>query len=147
MFIWSSQSFTVSDFMSHFKRLLKLMSGFSSIHVWMWELYRKEGWMPKNWCFWTVVLEKTLESPLDRKEIKPVNPKGNQPWIFTRRTGAKAPRLWPPDPKNWPTRKDPDAGKDWRQGEKRAAEDEMAGWHHQLKAHEFEQTPGDSKTG
>ena len=93
--------------------------GFSSSHVWMWEV-DDEGWMPKNWCFWTVVLEKTLESPLDCKEIKPVNPKGNQPWIFIGRTDAEAetPILWPPDLKCWFIRKDPAAGKDWRQEEK-----------------------------
>ena len=91
--------------------------GFSSRHVWMWELDYKESWAPKNWCFWTVVLKKTLESPLDCKEIKPVNPKGNQPWIFIERTDAEAeaPILWPPEVKNWLTGKDPDAGKDWRQ--------------------------------
>ena len=89
--------------------------GFSSSHVWMWELDPKETWMPKNWCFWTVMLEKTLESHLDCKEIKPVNPKGNQSWVFIGRTDAEAetPILWPPDSKNWLTRKDPDAGKDW----------------------------------
>ena len=91
--------------------------GFSSSHVWMWELYYKESWVPKNWCFWTVVLEKTLESPLDCKEIKPVNPKGRQSWIFTGRTQAEVPILWPPDVKSWHTGKDPDAGKDWRRGE------------------------------
>ena len=91
--------------------------GFSSSHVWMWELDYKESWEPKNWCFWTVVLEKTLESPLDCKEIKPVNPEGNQPWIFIGRTDAEAeaPTLWPPDAKSRLIRKDPDAGKDWRQ--------------------------------
>ena len=91
--------------------------GFSSSHVEMWELDHKEGWAPKNWCFWTVVLEKTLESPLDWKEIKPVNPKGNQCWIFIGRTDAEAeaPIIWPPDGKSWLTGKDPDAGKDWRQ--------------------------------
>ena len=90
--------------------------GFSSSHAWMWELDHKESWVPKNWCFWTVVWEKTLESPLDCKEIKPVNLKGNQSWIFIGRTDAKteAPILWPPDAKNWLIRKDPDAGKDWR---------------------------------
>ena len=90
--------------------------GFSSSHVWMWELDYKESWVPKNWCFWTVVLEKTLLSPLDCKEIQPVHPKGNQSWIFIGRTDAKAeaPILWPPDAKNWLTGKDPDAGKDWR---------------------------------
>ena len=90
--------------------------GFSSSHVWMWELDGKEGWMPKNWCIWTVVLEKTLESPWDSKEIQPVNPKGNQPWLFIRRADAEAeaPVLWPHDVKNQLIRKDPDAGKDWR---------------------------------
>ena len=97
--------------------------------------------MPKNWCFGTVVLEKTLESPLDYKEIKPVNPKGNQSWIFIGRTDAEAetPTLWPPDGKNWFIGKDPDAGKDWRQEEKGMTEDEMAWWHHWLDGHEFEQ--------
>ena len=89
--------------------------GFSSSHVWMCELDHKEGWMPKNWCFWTVVLEKTLESPLDFKVVKPVHPKGNQSWIFIGRTGAEAPIVWSPDVKSWFIRKDPDAGKDWRQ--------------------------------
>ena len=92
--------------------------GFFSSHVWMWELDYKESWALKNWCFWIVVLEKTLESPLDCKKIKPVNPKGNQSWIFTGRTDAEAPILWPPDAKNWLIRKDPDTGKDWRQKEK-----------------------------
>ena len=110
----------------------------------MWELDHKEGWAPKNLCFWTVVLEKTLESPLDCKEIKPVNLKGNQSWIFIGRTDAKAeaPILWPPDMKNWLTGKDPDAGKDWRQEEKGMTEDEMVGWHHWLSGHEFEQALG-----
>ena len=119
--------------------------GFSSSHVWMWELDYKESWMLKNWCFWTVVLEKTLESPLDCKEIKPVNRKGNQSWIFIGRTDveAEAPTLWPPDMMPWLTGKDPDAGKDWRQEEKGMTEDEMVGWHHQLNGHEFEQVPGD----
>ena len=92
--------------------------GFSSSHVWMWELDHKESWAPKNWCFWTVVLEKTPESPLDCREIKPVNPKGNQSWLFIGRTDVEAPILWPPDVKNWLTEKDPDAGKDWRQEER-----------------------------
>ena len=94
-----------------------------------------------------VVLEKTLESPLDCKEIKPVNPKGNQPWVFIRRTDAEAetPVFWPPDVKSWLIRKDPDAGKDWRQEEKGMTEDEMVGWHHQLNGHEFEQAPGDGE--
>ena len=117
---------------------------FSSSHVWMWELDCKESWMPKNWCFWTVVLEKTLESPLDYKEIKPVNPKGNQSWIFIGRTDSEAetPIFCPPDVKNWLTGKNPDAGKDWRQQEKRTTEDEMIGWHHWYNAHEFERAPG-----
>ena len=109
----------------------------------MWELDYKESWVLNNWCFWTVVLEKTLESPLDCKEIKPVSPKGNQSWIFIGRTDAEAeaPILWPPDEKNWLTGKDPDAGKDWRQEEKGITEDEMAGWRHRLGGFEFEQTP------
>ena len=121
--------------------------GFSSSHVWMWEVDQKEGWMSKNWCFWTVVLEQTLESPLDSKEIKPVNPKGNQPWIFSGRTDAKteAPILWPPDTKSWLVGKDPDAGKDWGQEKKGATEDEIVGWHHRLNGHEFEKTLRDSE--
>ena len=116
---------------------------FSSSHVWMWELAYKESWEPKNCCFWSMVLEKTLESPLDSKEIQPVHPKGNQSWIVIGRTDAEAetPILWPPDVKNWLIGKDPDAGKDWRQ-KKGAAEDEMVGWHHQLYGHEFEQALG-----
>ena len=111
--------------------------GFSKNHVGMWVSGHKESWALKNWCFWTVVLEKTLESPLDCKEIKPVNFKGNQFWIFIGRTDAKAEVLilWQPDVKNWLLRKDPDAGKDWRQEEKGITEDEMAGWHHQLNGH------------
>ena len=106
----------------------------------MWELDDKESWEPKNLIFWTVVLEKTFESPLDCKEMKPVNPKGNQLWIFTGRTDAEAeaPILWPPDMKNWLIGKDPDARKDWRQEEKGMTEDEMVAWHHQLNGHEFE---------
>ena len=113
---------------------------FSSSHVWMWELDCEEIWAPKNWWFWTVVLEKTLESPLDCKEIKPINPKGNQSWIFIGRIDAEveAPILWPPDVKNWLIGKDPDAGKDWRQEEKVMTEDEMVLWHHWLDRHEFE---------
>ena len=112
--------------------------GFSSSHVWMWELDYKESWAPKNWCFWTVVLEKTLESPLDCKEIQPGHPKGNQSWIFIGRTDAEAetPILWPPAAKGWLIWKDPDVGKDWRQEEKGP----IVGWHHQLDGHEFEQT-------
>ena len=121
--------------------------GFSSCYVWMWELDHKEGWVLKNWCFWTVVLEKTLESPLDSKEIKPVNPKGNQSWIFIGRTDAEAETLilWSPDVKKWLTGKDPDAGKDWGQEEKEVTEDEMVGWHHWLNWHKFEQTPQGGK--
>ena len=111
----------------------------------MWELDHNEGWVPKNWCFQTVVLEKTLESPLDSKEIKPVNPKGNQPWIFIGGTDVEveAPVLWPPDATSWLTGKDPVAGKDWGQEEKRVAEDEMVGQHHRLNGRATEQTPGD----
>ena len=113
---------------------------FSSTHVWMWELDYKESWALKNWCFWTVVLEKTLEGPLDSKKIQPVHSKGNQSWIFTGRTDAEAetPILWPPDVKNWLLRKDPDAGKAWGQEEKGTTEDEMVGWHRRLDGHEFE---------
>ena len=109
----------------------------------MWELEYKESWAPKNWCFWTVVLEKTLESPLDSREIQPVHPKRNQSWIFIGRTDAKAetPILWPPDVKNWLI-KDPDARKDWGWEEKGTSEDEMVGWHHWLNGHEFEQVLG-----
>ena len=114
--------------------------GFSSSHVWMWELDHKEGWALKNWWFWTVVLEKTLESPLDSKDIQPVNPKANQPWIFIGRTDAEAPIFRPPDEKSWLIRKDPDARKDWRQ-KKGMTEDEIVGWHHRLDGHEFEQAP------
>ena len=114
--------------------------GFSSGHVQMWELDQKKSWAPKNGCFWTVVLEKTLESPLDWKEISPVHPKGNQSWIFIGGTDAEAetPILWPPDVKNWLIGKDPDAGKDCRQEEKETTEDKMVGWHHWLDEHEFE---------
>ena len=118
--------------------------GFPSSHVWMWELDHKESWVPKNRCFWTVVLEKTLESPLDCKEIQPVHPKGNQSWIFIGRTDfeAEAPTLWPPIVKNWLTGKNPNAGKGWRQEEKGTTEGEMVGRHHQLDGHEFEQALG-----
>ena len=114
--------------------------GFSSGHVWMWELDCEESWAPKNWCFWTMVLEKTLESPVDCKEIQPVQPEGDQSWVFTGRTDAEAetPILWPPHVKSWLTGKDPDAGRDWGQEEKGMTEDEMAGWHHQLNGHESE---------
>ena len=102
----------------------------------------KNGWAHKNWCFWTEMLEKTLESPLDYKKIKPVNPKGNQSCIFIGRTDAEAQIFWPPDAKNWLIGKDPDAGKDWRQEKKGTTEDEMVGWHHQLNGHKFEQALG-----
>ena len=115
--------------------------GSSSRHVWMWELDYKESWALKNWCFRTVVLEKTLESPLDWKEIQLVHPKGNQSWIFIGRTDAEAPTLGPPDIKSWLIGKDPDAGQDWRQ-EKETPESDMVAWHHQLDRHEFEQAPG-----
>ena len=104
----------------------------------MWELDHKESWVPKNWCFWTVVLEKTLESPLDCKKIKPVNCKENQSWMFIGRTDeVEAPVLWPLDAKNWLTGKDPEAGKDWRQEEKGKTEDKTTGWHHWLNGHEW----------
>ena len=120
--------------------------GFSNGHLWMWELDYKESWAPKNWCFWTVVLEKTLESPLDCKEIQQVHPKGDQFWVFIGRTDTEAetPILGPPDAKSWLIGKDPDAGKDFRQ-EKGTAEDEMVGRHHQFNWHESEQTPGNSE--
>ena len=109
----------------------------SSSHVWMWELDHKEGWAPKDWCFQTVVLDKSLESPLNCEEIKPVNPKGNQPWIFIGRTDAETPILWPPDVKSRLIGKDPEAGKDRKQ-EKGTTDNKMVGWHHQLDGHEFE---------
>ena len=113
---------------------------FSSSHVWIWELDDKKGWALKNWCLQTVLLEKSLMSPLDSKEIKSVNPKRNQPWIFIGRTDTedKAPILWLPDAKSWLTGKDPDARKDWRREEKGMTEDETVGWHHWLDGHEFE---------
>ena len=111
--------------------IVKAMVFFSS-HVQMWELDNKKGWVLKKWCFWTAVLEKTLESPLDSKEIKPVNHKENQPWIVIGRTEAEAPILWPPDVKNWVIGKDPEAGKDGRKEEKGTTEDKMVGWYHQL---------------
>ena len=119
------------------------LCSFSSSHVHMWELNHKEGWVPKNWCFWTVVLKKTFESPLDCK-VKPINPKGNKSWILIGRTDAEdeAPILWPPDAKSQLIGKDPYARKDWGQEEKGTTEDEMVGWHHQLNGHEFEQALG-----
>ena len=128
----------LSDFTFMFKVLLVKAMVFPSSHVWMWELDYKENWVLKNWCFWTVVLEKTLESPLDCKEIQPLNPKGGQSWIFIGRTDAEAetPILWSPHAKNWLI------GKDWRWEEKGMTEDAMAGWYHWLDGHEFEQAPG-----
>jgi len=118
--------------------------GFSSGHVWMWELDCEESWAPRNGCFWTVVLQKTLESPLDCKEIQPVYPKGDQYWVLIGRTDfeAETPILWPPDVKSWLIWKDSDAGKDWGQEEKGSTEDEMVGWHHWLNGHGFRWTPG-----
>ena len=128
------------------KSLSSQSYGFSGSHVWMWELDYKESWALKNWCFWTVMLEKTLESLLDCKEIQPVHPKENQSWIFIGKTDVEAeifwPILWPPDVINWLIGKDPDAGKDWGQEEKGTTEDEMVGWHHRLSGHEFEQALG-----
>ena len=122
---------------------MNLVSGFSSGHVWMWELDYKESWAQKNWCFWTVALEKTLESPLDCKEIQPVHPKGDQSWVFIGRTDieAETPILWPPDAKSWLIWKGPDASKDWG-WEKGTTEDEMIGWHCQLDGHGFGWTSG-----
>ena len=118
--------------------------GFSSSHVWMWELEHKETWALKNWCFWTEVLEKTFESPLDCKEIQPVHPKRDQSWVFIGMTEAEAktPILWPPDVKSWLIWKDPDAVRDWGQEEKGMTEDEMVRWHHRLNGHGFGWTPG-----
>ena len=114
--------------------------GFSSGHVWMWELDSEKSWAPKNWCFWTVVLEKILESPLGSKEIQQVHPKGDKYWVFIGRADAEAetPILWLPHAMSWFIGKDPDAGRDWGQEEKGTTEDEMAGWHHWLDGHEFE---------
>ena len=114
------------------------------LSLWMWELDYKESWVLKNWYFWTEVLEKTLESPLNCKEIQPVHPKGDQSWVFTgrRHVEAETPVLWPPDVKSWLIWKDPDARKDWGQEEKGTTEDEMVGWHHRLNGHEFGWTPG-----
>ena len=120
--------------------LVKAMTTFSRSHVWMWELDYKESWVPKNWCFRTVVLEKTLDSLLDYKEVQPINPKGNQSWIFIGRTDAEAetPIPWPPDAKNWLIWKVPNAGKDWRREVKGTTEDEMVDCHRRLDGHEFE---------
>ena len=120
--------------------------GFPSGHVWMWVSDHKGGWVPNNWCFWKVVLEKTVESPLDSKEIQPVNPKGKQPWIIIGRTDAEAevPILWLPDVRSRLTGKNPDAGKDWRQEERETA-DEIVGWQYRLNGHKVEQSLGDTE--
>ena len=135
-----------------FPKYVKLTPALGPLHVlhdvlcvWVWKLDSKKGWAPKNWCLQTMVLEKILESSLDCKEIKSVSPKGNQPWVFSGRTDAETPVLWPPDGKSRLTGKDPDAGKDWRQEEKGTTEEEMVGWCHWLHGHEFEQTPGNSE--
>ena len=143
-YIWDTQLCTLGEDIIFTKvPIVKTMVFFSS-HVQWWELGHKVGWGPKDWCFWTVVLEKTLESLLDGKEIKTINSKGIQPWIFIGRTEAEAeaPVLWP-DSKSWLSGRDPDPGKDWRPKEKRAAEDMMVRQHHRLNRHEFEQTRGD----
>ena len=129
------------------KGLYSQSYGFSNSQVWMWDLDHKEGWRLKNWYFQIVVLEKTLQSPLDCKEIKPVNPKGNQSWIFFGKTDAETEALvlWPPDAMSQFIRKDPDVGKDWRQEEKGMTEDKMVGWHQQLKGNKFEQALGDGE--
>ena len=135
---WEKRSYHLDITGLLFKRVNRIES--SKDPVWMWELDCKESWVLKNWCFWTVVLEKTLENPLDCKEIQLVHPKGNQSWIFIGRTDAEAetPILWPPDAKSWLIWKDPDSGKDWRWEEKGMIEDEMVKWHHWLNGHEFE---------
>ena len=127
------------------RRYVSQSNGFSSSHVWMWELDYKEGWRLKNWCFWTVVLEKILESSLDCKKIQPVNLEGNQSCIFIGRTDAEASTLWSPGVKSWLLRNDPDAGKDWRWEEKGMTEDEIVGWCHWLNGYEFEQALGDGE--
>ena len=135
LLFWSSKSLQMVI------AAMKLKDAYSlEGQLWMWELDYKESWAPKNWCFWTVVLEKTLESPLDCKEIQPVHPKGDQSWVFIGRIDAtgETPILWPPDVKSWLIWKDPDACKDWRQEEKGMTEDEMVGWHHRLNGREFE---------
>ena len=127
------------EFSNKLPLLVKAML-FASSHVQMWEVGHKEGWAPNNWCFWTVVLEKTLESSFNSKKIKPVNPKGNQLWLFTGRTDAEAPICWPPDSKNWLIGKAPDAGKDGAGRRIRGWQDEMVGWYHWLNGCEFKQT-------
>ena len=130
--------------MAQWVKFYSMYVGFSSGHVWMWELDYEESWAPKNWCFWIVVLEKTLESPLDCKEIQPVHSEGDEPWDFFGRNDAIAetPVLWPPHAKSWLLGKDSDAGRDWGQEEKGMTEDKMAGWHHWLDGRECEWTPG-----
>ena len=142
--VWMSINFVLSWCRENFRYIRRQRSGFSSGHVWMWELDCEESWVPKNWCFWTVVLGKTLESPLDCKENQPVHSEGDQSWVFFGRTDTEAETalLWPPHAKSWLTGKDPDAGRDWGQEEKEMTEDEMAGWHHQLDGHKFGWTPG-----
>ena len=128
---------------------IKMSTNSAELHYftasWMWELDGKEGWAPKNWCFWIVVLEKTPESPMDCKEIQPVHPKGHQPWIFMGRTDAEASIIWPPDAKSQLIGKDPDAGKDWGQEKKGVTEDKMTGYHHWLSGHMFDQTSGNNE--
>ena len=143
--ILKSRDITLPTKVRLVKAMVHLVKAMVFSSVWMWELDCEESRGLKNWCFWAVVLEKTCESPLDCKEIKPVNPKGNQYWIFFGRTNAKAPILWPPDEKRWLIEKDPVAGKDWKQEEKGTTEDEMVGWYHWLNGHEFEQAPGDGE--
>ena len=127
----------------HYLTLYNRSYGFSSGHVWMLELHYKKSWVLKNWCFWTVALEKTLESPLDCKEIQPVRSKGDQSWVFGRNDAkAETPVLWPPHAKCWLIGKDSDVRRDWGQEEKGTTEDEMAGWHLQLDGRKFEWTPG-----
>ena len=130
---------SVKNFKQSLMTFDKIKSNFETLKQWTNQENHREGWVPKNWCFWFVALEKTLESPLDSKEIKPVNPKRNQPWIFIGRTDAEAeaPILWLPDAKSQLIWKDPDAGKDWGQEEKRMTENEMVEWHHWLNRHEF----------
>ena len=150
-----NDSYSLEGVMTNLDRILKSRDfvnkglssqgyGLSSGHVWMWELDYKESWVLKNWCFWTVVLETTLESPWHCKEIQPVHPKEDHSWVFTGRTDVEAetPILWPPDVRSWPIRKDPEAGKDWGQEEKGTTEDEMVRWHHWLNGHGFGWTPG-----
>ena len=129
----------LENFEHYFTSVWDECYGFSCGHVWMWELDCEEGWVLKNWCFWTVVLEKSLESPLDCREIQPIHSEGDQPWDFFGRNDAKAETLvlWPPHGKSWLIGKDPDAERDWGQEEEGMTEDEMAGWHHRLDGHEF----------